>query len=474
MQVAKLTRHLRLAIFITVSAMSGAFVQAQSQTNDSFLQSATSADGIAAVVNTEVITLRNVQLELETVTKNLKAQQIPIPEPEVLQKQVLQRLIDERLLYQEAAEMGLSPNNVDVDEAAEVVARSNNFSVSQLRTEVEKSGMNWDDYLKGLRQEVLIDQIRQRVIDPTINISDAEIDLFLKTQGINPDSTKEITNTVTGPIEGPIELAQILIRIPEGASSSTRAELKQKAEGLLQQARQGADFAGLAAASSDGPEALQGGSMGARPLEGWPDVFAKAIKDTPTGQLSDVIQSGAGYHILKVLSKGQAQTKPAGSVADNSLIVTQTKARHILIKLDQITTDEKAQDRINQINRRLRNGESFEELARAYSDDSSAPQGGDLGWLHPGETVPAFEQVMDELALGEVSEPVRSQFGWHIIRVEERRDRNVGNEFYRMQARQALHAQRVEPAFDDWFNQVRSQAFIDNRLDPQSSSRRRK
>lgn len=470
MQVEKLTRHFSFAVFLAASVVGGGLVQAQSQADDSFLQSTTSADGIAAVVNSEVITLRNVQLEVESVTKNLQAQKIPIPEPEVLKKQVLQRLIDERLLYQEAANMGLSPDNVDIEEAAEVVARNNNLTVSQLRQEIEKSGMSWNDYLKGLRQEVIVDQIRQRVIDPTISISDSEIDIYLKTQGISP----EITKGAASPATGPIELAQILVRVPEDASSSTRAELKQKAEDLLQQARQGADFAGLAASSSDGPEALQGGVMGARPLEGWPDVFVKAIENTTPGQLTDVVQSGAGYHILKVLNKGQAQTASTGSNAKDALIVTQTKARHILITLDAITTDEKAQERINQIARRLQNGESFEELARAHSDDATAPQGGDLGWLHPGETVPAFEQVMDGLAVGEISAPVRSQFGWHIIRVEDRRERDVGNEFYRMQARQALHEQRIEPAFDDWFNQVRSQAFIDNRLDSQSSSGRRK
>lgn len=470
MQVEKLTRQLSFAVLLTASVLSGSFVQAQSQTDDLFLQSTAPADGIAAVVNTEVITLRNVQIEVESITKNMKAQKIPIPEPEVLRKQVLQRLIDERLLYQEALKMGLSPDDVDIDEAAKVVAGNNDFSVAQLRQEIEKSGMSWDDYLNGLRQEVIIDQIRQRVINPTINISDSEIDIFLKDQGINPDATTKAVSTASGPIE----LAQILVRLPEGASSSTRTELKQKAEGLLQQLRQGADFAGLAAASSDGPEALQGGVMGARPLEGWPDVFANALKNTAVGETTEVIQSGAGYHILKVLNKAQAQATSAGSSANAPLIVTQTNARHILIKLDAITSDQQAQERINQVALLLRNGESFEQLARAYSDDASAPQGGDLGWLHPGETVPVFEQVMDSLAVGEISEPVRSQFGWHIIRVEERRERDVGNEFYRMQARQALLEQRLEPAFDDWFNQVRSQSFIDNRLDPQSSSSRRK
>lgn len=460
MQVQKLTRHLILALAAASAAYLGVARAQNADLTPSYV------DGIAAVVNQDVITLRMVQNEIEVVTKNLKAQKIPIPEQSVLQKQVLQRLIDERLLKQEAAQLNITADNVNVDEAATMIAARNNLSVPQLRKEVEKSGLAWDTYLDGLRQEVVMDQIRQRVIDPRIRISESEIDAYLKSQGFDPESTKMAVQ----PNEM-IELAQILVRVPEGASAARLAELKKKAESLLQQARQGADFAGLAASSSDGPEALQGGVMGTRPLGGWPDAFAQAIQNVGQGKVADLVRSGAGYHILKVVNRGQSQATQA---AGTDMIVTQTHARHILIKFNQITSDEQAKQRIEQLALRLKNGEDFESLARAYSDDASAPQGGDLGWLHPGETVPAFENAMDALAIGQVSAPVRSQFGWHLIRVEERRDRNVGNEYRRLEARQALHAQRVEPAFDDWFSQIRSQAFIDNRLDPESSSRRRK
>lgn len=462
MQIDTLTRHVVLAITMVTTVCLGT-VSAQTK-DDPFVQS--SADGIAAVVNKEVITLRNVETEIEAVNKNLKAQKIPVPPRDVLEKQVLQRLIDERLLLQEAAQMGLNPAEVDIDGAASMVAERNNITVTQLRAEIEKGGMTWDGYLKGLRQEVLMDQVRQRVIDPRINISDAEIDIFLKTQGIDPSSTKAASAAPSDLVE----LAQILVRVPEGSNAATQAELKKKAESLRQQAQQGADFAGLAAAASDASQALEGGNMGVRPLDGWPDAFAKAIENTATGQLSEIVRTGAGFHILKVLNRDRAQA--AGS--DQDLLVTQTHARHILIKTDKITSEQQAKERIDQIARRLNNGENFAELARAYSEDATAPQGGDLGWLHPGETVPAFEQMMDSLSIDQISVPVRTQFGWHLIQVEERRERNVGNEFRRMQARQILHEQRVEPALEDWLNQIRSQAFIDNRLDPQSSSRRRK
>ena len=355
MQIRKITSRFSVAACLSLGVMGVGLVPtyAKAQAQEDLFQGPAAADGIAAVVNQEVITLRSVQLEFETVTKNLQAQGIPMPEEDTLKKQVLQRLIDDRLLYQEAAEMGIYPEDVNIERTAEVVAENNNFTVAQLRHEVEKSGLSWEKYLDGLRQEVVMDQVRQRVVDPSISITESEIDVYLRRQGINPESTKDGT-------------------------------------------------------------------------------------------------------------------------ANDGLVITQTNANHILVKLDEITTDEKAEERIRLIADRLRNGEEFEALARVYSDDGSAPQGGALGWLSPGETVPAFDQAMNQLAEGVISEPIRTQFGWHIIRVNDRRERNVGNEYYRMQARQALHEQRVEPAFDDWFSQVRSQAFIDNRLDPESSSGRRK
>lgn len=459
MQVYKSTRHLMLALAAaSLMGLGGAaLAQGQSASNE-FMQP--SADGIAAVVNNEVITLRMLQAEMDVIKKNLVAQKIPTPDVDVLQNQVLQRLIDERLLYQEAAQLRINAAEINIEQAAESIAQRNNMTLVQLRKEIEKSGMDWKYYLKGLRQEILMDQIRQRVIDPRINISNTEIDIYLKNQGIDPKGGISATPSAANANEV-IELAQILVRIPEGASQAEQAEQKRKAENLLQQLRQGADFSGLAAASSDGAEALQGGNMGARPLGGWPDVFAQAVQGTAAGGVSELVRSGAGYHILKVVNRAQS---PVVSDAEQDMIITQTKARHILIKLDEITSEEKGKERIFFLLERLRNNESFEMLAQANSDDSSAPQGGDLGWLSPGETVPAFEKVMDSLAPGEISEPVLSQFGWHIIRVDERRQRNVGIEYYRMQARRALHEQRIEPAFDDWFSQIRSQAFIDNRL----------
>jgi len=279
------------------------------------------------------------------------------------------------------------------------------------------------------------------------------------------------------------------VRVPEGSSPDQVAALRQKAEGILARLKQGGDFASLAAESSDGPEALQGGVMGARPLDGWPDLFVQAISSLQAGQVSSVIQSGNGFHILKVLGRtGGAASAPAqpaqpaapqgqmiapqpgaGMPANQGPVqVTQTRARHILIKTSAVMSDDKARQRLEQIRQRVINGgASFADMARQYSEDSNAPQGGDLGWVNPGEMVPAFEQAMNALPVGGISEPVLSPFGWHLIQVEERREHDVSDDLQRMQARQILFERRAEPAFEDWLEQLRNGAYIDNRLEKQ-------
>lgn len=465
------------------SAAAGAAQPAKQPASQQFV------DGIAAIVNQQVITLQQVNSRAAEAQKQMQRQKIPVPEYAVLQKQVLQRLIMEELERQEAERLGIKVSNEQVLQAAQTIAQRNRLTPQQLRAEIEKSGVTWDDYLGDLRQEVRTDLLRQRTVDRTIVISDAEIDAFLKSQGQSaapmpqqaaPQQAPQAAAAPAGPqILG---LAQILVVVPESAGSAEVQALRKKAEGLLAQVRGGADFGGVAAASSDGPQALSGGELGVRPLEGWPDLFIQATQGLQAGQVSGIVQSGNGFHILKVLTRGQPQQRSApppptatqqAPMQQGPMMVTQTHARHILIKTTQVMSDEKAQTRLAQLRQRLVNGESFEALAKRYSEDASAPQGGDLGWLTPGETVPAFERAMDALEPGQISEPIQSQFGWHLIQVQERRTKNMENEFRRMQARQLLFQRRVEPAFEDWLSQLRGQAYIDNRLDPASNRGRR-
>lgn len=446
-------------------------------------------DGIAAVVNKQVITLKQVNVEVSRAEQSLRAQNIPVPERSILQRQVLQRMIVDELQRQEADRLGIRISDAQLQRGLETVAGRNNISVEDLRKEVAKTGVKWEEYLDAVRQEMRLDLLRQRQVDSTINISDAEVDAFLRTQGSNvgasrpaqqasaPQQQQQTAPRVLG-------LAQILVAVPENASSQEVARLQERAEQLLAQVQGGADFAGLAASSSDGPRALDGGDMGVRPIEGWPDLFIQATKGLQPGQVSRVVRSGQGFHILKVLTWGEEARSAAPqqdfSVAgqpqmeQGPMIVTQTRARHILVRTDQITSDEQAQQRLNLVRDRLRNGESFEQLARSHSDDASAPQGGDLGWVSPGETVPAFEQVMNSLQPGEISEPFRSPFGWHIVEVLERRQHDMGEEYKRMQARQILFQRRIEPAVEQWLSELYGQAYIENRLDPQSNRNARR
>ncbi len=506
-------------------------------------------DGIAAVVNKDVITFRQLESEVRTARMQLEQQNIPEPDPDTLDRQVLQRMISQTLQQQEADEMGIEVTDQDVQDAVQMIAERNNIAAEQLKSEVTASGLPWDVYLKDLRQDIMLDMLRQRTVDMTIDISDAEVDAFLKTEGkrmaqmaeqgdrnampAQPQPQQQQAPADTGS-DGPVTvaeaasqsdavmvgLAHILVAVPEGAGSSQVDELRSKAEGLRSELQSGADFAGVAAASSDGPQALDGGDMGVRPLEGWPDLFLEAINDLKAGDVSEVFKSGNGFHLVKVMilddgaqaqqqqaqaqqeqaqeqqqeqpqEQQQAPQQPAqpgpgqgmepsvaaagmGAASQGDTRVTQTHARHILIETSEVVSDEQAEQRLRQLRDRLSHGEDFADLAKRHSDDSSAPQGGDLGWLTPGETVPSFQRAMDALEPDQVSQPVQSQFGWHLIQVLERRTQDMKEEFERMQARQILFERRVEPALEEWLSQLRGQAYIENRLEPETSSRNKR
>jgi peptidyl-prolyl cis-trans isomerase SurA len=464
--------------------------QVQGQASGQFV------DGIAAVVNKEVITLSQLEVQTRVAQAQLKQQKIAEPDMQTLRQQVLQRMITDKLEQQEARSLGIKVDKAQLQHAVGVVAQRNKITPERLRQEVEKSGVTWDAYLQTLSHDVLLDQLRQRAVDSTIVITDADVDAFLKNRG--PGGLASATGqpgqgaaAAPAPAEpqssGPVALglAQILVAVPEDASSSTVQQLRQKAEAILAKLKGGADFAAVAASSSNGPHALEGGNLGVNPTSGWPDLFVSATQNLQVGQISGIVQSGNGFHILKVVSRGQAGGSAANANASpppqqaanpgqpapqqGPMMVTQTHARHILIKVSKVMSDEQAQTRLLQLRQRIESGEKFDVLAKRYSQDATAPQGGDLGWLNPGETAPAFEEAMNALQPGQVSAPVKSQFGWHLIEVQERRTKNMEKEYTRMRARQILFQRRAEPAYEDWLSQLHGKAYIDNRLDPQSN-----
>jgi peptidyl-prolyl cis-trans isomerase SurA len=470
------------------------------------------ADAIVAVVNKDVITQRELTTRLQQFKNELRQRGQTAPD-DVLMRDVLQRLIQDRLEMQEAKRLKIEVTNAMLDKAIESIGKRNNLSIAQMRKQIEASGTSWDQYREVIRREIMIEGLRQRTVDNTILISDAEVDAFLRDQkarqtgGLAALAQQNAPPPVQQPAPAPqrakqarpnqppiMGLAQILIRVPEGSSDDQVKALRSRAQDALARIKRGESFEKVAQAVSEGPEASRGGDMGARLVEGWPDLFLKAVANVQDGQVSGIIQSGNGFHILKVLGRAggpqsapdpapaQAPAAPPGPISaqgpagaqqgrqaggrSGPMPVDQTKAKHILIKTTQVVSDEIAQQKLAQIRERLVEGkESFADLARRFSNDSSAPQGGDLGWLNPGETVPPFEKAMNSLKVGEVSQPVQTQFGWHIIVVDDRRTQDMAEQLERNQVRQKLFMQRSDAAFELWLQQVRNQSYIDNRLE---------
>jgi len=428
------------------------------------------SDGIAAVVNKQVITRLQLERDVALTKTQLAMQNVPLPDDESLRKQVLQRMITELLIEQETKRLNIRVSDEQLQMAVATIAQRNRMTPEQLRREVERTGLQWDNYLHDLSHEIRNERLRQLVVDNQITISDAEIDAFLKTQA-NEDDNARSTNAASNDL---LRLAQILVRVPENATPEQTAQLRSRAEALLAQAQLDENFAQLAATFSDGAEGANGGDLGERALDNWPDLFSQAVRPLPAGGVSGLIRSGNGFHILKVVSRATntstnapENSTPQLQLAQGAMVVTQTHARHILLKASPAMTQTRATQRLAQLRQRIEMGESFEDLARRYSEDASAPQGGDLGWTSPGEMVPAFEQAMQALAPGQVSEVIQTPFGWHLIRVEARRSKDVKDQTRRLQARQILFQRRAEPAFEDWLSQLQGQAYIDNRLEPQ-------
>ena len=409
------------------------------------------ADEIVAIVNRDAITRRELDKRVQAARVTLGRQNIALPPENVLQRQVLERMLVERTQLQEAADIGIRVDDTQLDRAVARIAEQNKVTVSQMREQLARDGVPFEDYREDLRREIAMVRARERAIDSQVQVSEAEVDAALQ------DQANQGAGTVSQ-----LSLAQILVRVPEGSSPDRIAALRAKAETLRTQASGPTDFARLAAASSDGEEALRGGDLGTRPSDRWPQLFTDAVARLNAGQVSEVIQSGNGFHILKLVNRQGSSGVP--DVAP--MPVQQTRARHILIRTTEVLNNDQVRQRLADIRQRLVNGVSFADMARQYSNDGSAPQGGELGWLSPGETVPEFERAMDNLQPGQLSEPVQTPFGWHLIQVEERRTQDVSGERQRLTTRQALRDRKIDQAYEDWARQLRDKAYVEIRLDP--------
>ena len=409
-----------------------------------------SAEYIVAVVNSEPITNSDVQLRVARVLQNnASSDAARLPRPE-LARLVLERLISERAQLQLAKEIGIKVDDAAIDQAEQIVARQNQISVAEMRQRIAADGITRDEFRADLRRELLLTRLRERELEPKVKIGDLEIDEFIREQKSNPGAAAQELN-----------LAQVLVAVPERASEAQLASLQQKAQGIAQRARSGEDFAKLARELSDSPDRANGGALGLRSVDRYPPLFLEATQSTAVGGVAGPVRSGAGFHVLKVLAKSQ--------VGAGDAVVNQAQVRHILLRVEGQRSSEQAISQLQEFKRRIQGGTAdFAGLARDNSQDGSAKDGGDLGWRRPSDFVPEFEEAVSRLAPGQLSDPVVSRFGVHLIKLEGRRESKLSQAEQRDAARAALREKRLEDAFESWSQEVRARAYVEYREPPQS------
>jgi peptidyl-prolyl cis-trans isomerase SurA len=400
-------------------------------------------DRVLVVVNDEAITQWDLNEQRRVMLAQLKASNIAPPSNDVLDKQVMERLIVERALLQYAKENGIRVDDTTVERTILRVAEENKLKPDEFRKVLEREGIQYANYREDIRRQVLIQRVREREVDSKINVSDAEVDNYLATVASQAGEDEYM-------------LSHIYVTVPEQATPDVVQARRQRAEDALAQVKAGKDFAEVAASYSNAPDAGSGGNLGWRSRARLPSVFADVVRTMKPGEVSEVLRSAGGFHIVK-LADVRNVNQPT--------VVEQTHARHILIKVNETTSEAEAKAKIDRLKDRLAGGAKFEDLARVNSEDTSSVRGGDLGWISPGDTVPDFDRAMAKLAVGEISEPVRTPFGWHLIQVVERRKQDVTQDRRREQARAALRQRKSDEAFDDFVRQLRDRTYVEYKTD---------
>jgi peptidyl-prolyl cis-trans isomerase SurA len=407
-------------------------------------QQGTLIDSVVAVVNDDVITRHELDERVREVVRQLQKQDTPLPPADVLEKQILERMIMDMLQMQYARETGVRVDDAQLNQAMTRIAQQNKFpSLAEFRTKLEADGVDFNKFREEIRGEIISTRLREREIDSKLVISDGEVDNYLANKARMGNSGEEF------------HLAHILVVVPEQASAEKIQAARERAEKALSQLKGGADFAQVAAGTSDAKDALKGGDLGWLAGDRIPPLFANELQNLKPGQTTAILRSPSGFHILKLIEKR------SGSAP---VVITQTHARHILIKTSEIVSEAEAKKQIMEIKQRIESGADFAAQAKRYSQDGSAQQGGDLDWLSPGQTVPEFEEEMNKLKPGQMG-VVQTQFGWHLIQVLERRNTDVSEQQKRQQARVAIGTFKSDEQFQDWLRQLRDRAFVEYRLD---------
>ena len=403
-------------------------------------------DYIVAIVNQELVTAVEVSLRAQRARDEANRQKVALPEEQELRRQITQALIEERVILTHAREGGVRIDDAELDRTLQGIAAQNQLSVDGLRERLRGEGTDFDRFRVNLREQLMVERARERDVLPRIRITEAEVDNYLMQQARALQADRGVN------------LAQILVNVPEGASSSEVQARRARAEAALERLRAGATFEQVALEVSDDGNRQRGGEMGMRPASRYPDLFIDNTRQLQPGQFTTtLVRSGAGFHILKVIARAEG--------ASNQ--VTQTRVRHILLRPSQRLSLDQAKSRIDGYRRSIESrSATFEELARQFSEDGSAAQGGDLGWASPGTMVPEFEEAMNQLEVGGLSAPVTSRFGVHLVQVLERRQVDVDPKQLREQARNALREQKFDPAYAEWVRDLRSRAYIEMREPP--------
>ena len=403
-------------------------------------------DYILAVVNQELVTAGELELRLARVRENAARSGSKLPPAAELRQQVLDALIEERVLITYARDSGQRLDDTELDRAVANVALQNQISLAQLRQRLAADGIDYGRFRNNLRDQMLVERVREREVQQRIKITDAEIDALIDKQRSRAGTAIEYN------------IAQILVTVPDGASDALVAQRRARAEAAVARVKAGEPFETVAREVSEDANKAQGGVIGLRPADRLPDIFVEGVRALKPGELAPaLLRSGAGFHALKLVERREGA----------AFAVTQTRARHVLLRLSPQLTQDAAIRRLTEFKRQIQTGaKSFEQLARDNSEDASASQGGDLGWVSPGNFVPEFEEAMNALAIGGISSPVVSRFGVHLIQVVDRRQVALDDKQQREQARNVLREQKFEEAYNEWLRELRARAYVEMREPP--------
>jgi peptidyl-prolyl cis-trans isomerase SurA len=401
-------------------------------------------DRVVAVVNNEAVTQFDVNEQKRLVLSQMRDAKVQPPPPDALEKQVLERLVTERALLQYAKDSGIRVDDQTVERTILRVAQENKLSPEEFRKVLEREKIPYAKYREDIRREITIQRLREREVDSHLAVSDAELDAYLATIAAQAGGETEY------------DIAHVLVSVPEQATPDQIDARRKRAEEALAQIKSGKDFREVAATFSDAPDGVKGGDLGWRTPARLPSVFLEAVKDMKKGDVSPVLRSPGGFHVMKLVD---LRNRNAPTV------VEQTHAKHILIRVNEITSDTEARAKIDRIRDRIETGAKFDDQAKLNSDDPSSAKGGDLGWISPGDTVPEFEQAMNKLSIGQLSVPVRSTFGWHLILVEGRRTEDITLARKRDVARNAIRQRKSDEEFAEFVRQTRDKAYVEYKSD---------